>query len=342
MSLVNRRHYNMKLSIIVPIYNVERFLPRCLDSLLRQGLKQGEWEVICVNDGSTDNCADILEEYEWKHPGIFKIIAQNNKGVSEARNTGLRVAQGEWIGFVDPDDYLMNGGYKYLFDTYCHDGIDVIAFDKYYVYTDGVERKFADVPLEGQIIFDGDGAEAHNSYELPSVWSKLYRHKFLQQWKMFFEPVYFEDVLFIFQVFSHHPFFIYTNCKIYGYEKNHANSQMHTANKRKVLVQLDGLLWGAEYMNQYLSDGNTALDVAAHRCISIYIDEFFRKTSCIFLTWKEWRVYFRRFKRMPIHQSIKTGGKPKRIARLKNLAAYSYGCYLVISFFYRKYIYKVM
>ena len=64
----------MKLSVIVPVYNVEKFLPRCLDSLLRQGMEVGEWEVICVNDGSPDNCAAILAEYEKKYPDIFKVI----------------------------------------------------------------------------------------------------------------------------------------------------------------------------------------------------------------------------------------------------------------------------
>ena len=94
----------MKLSVIVPVYNVEKFLPRCLDSLLRQGLEVGEYEVICVNDGSPDNCAQILAEYEQKYPGIFKVITQENRGLGEARNTGMKVAQGEWITFVDSDD----------------------------------------------------------------------------------------------------------------------------------------------------------------------------------------------------------------------------------------------
>ncbi len=101
----------MKLSVIVPAYNVEKFLPRCLDSLLRQGLEVGEYEVICVNDGSPDNCAQILAEYEQKYPGIFRVITQENRGLGEARNTGMKVAQGEYIAFVDSDDYVVDGGW---------------------------------------------------------------------------------------------------------------------------------------------------------------------------------------------------------------------------------------
>ena len=66
----------MKLSVIVPVYNVEKFLPRCLDSLIRQGLSADEYEVICVNDGSPDNRAQILADYEQKHPDIFRVIMQ--------------------------------------------------------------------------------------------------------------------------------------------------------------------------------------------------------------------------------------------------------------------------
>jgi len=62
----------MKLSVIVPVYNVEKYLPRCLESLLRQGMETGEWEVICVNDGSPDNCGAILAEYEQKYPDILR------------------------------------------------------------------------------------------------------------------------------------------------------------------------------------------------------------------------------------------------------------------------------
>ena len=107
----------MKLSVIVPVYNVEKYLPRCLDSLLRQDMEAGTWEVICVNDGSPDNCATILAEYEQKHPEIFKVITQNNLGLGEARNTGMRAAQGEWIGFVDSDDSVVSLTNRYVINS---------------------------------------------------------------------------------------------------------------------------------------------------------------------------------------------------------------------------------
>jgi len=103
-----------KVSVIVPIYNVEEFLPRCLDSLLNQTLK--EIEIICVNDGSKDNSLNILNEYAQKDARII-IINQENNGASSARNNGLIHATGEYIGYVDADDWVEKDYYKLLYEN---------------------------------------------------------------------------------------------------------------------------------------------------------------------------------------------------------------------------------
>ena len=95
----------MKLSIIVPVYNVADYLAKCLDSLLTQDLPQNEYEIIVVNDGSTDNSGDIAQQYADKYAGIT-LINQANQGLSGARNTGIQQAKGDYIQFVDSDDYL--------------------------------------------------------------------------------------------------------------------------------------------------------------------------------------------------------------------------------------------
>lgn len=102
------------VSIIVPVYNVEKYLARCLNSLIEQTLY--EIEIICVDDGSTDNSPKILKQYADKYPNI-KIITQTNKGLSAARNTGMNHAQGKYIGFVDSDDWIDKDFYEKLFYT---------------------------------------------------------------------------------------------------------------------------------------------------------------------------------------------------------------------------------
>ncbi|MFU0826465.1 MAG: Glyco-trans-2-like domain-containing protein [Lachnoclostridium sp.] len=93
-----------KVSIIVPVYNVEKYLRQCMESLVNQTLK--EIEIIVVNDGSPDNSIKILEEYEKKYPDMVKVFTTENRGVSHARNYGLDHATGEYIMFVDSDDFV--------------------------------------------------------------------------------------------------------------------------------------------------------------------------------------------------------------------------------------------
>lgn len=96
---------NKALSIVVPVYNVEAFLPKCIDSLLNQDIDSAEYEIILIDDGSSDSCHGICDMYTEIHDNI-KVIHQGNEGLSAARNTGIDVAQGKYIQFVDSDDFL--------------------------------------------------------------------------------------------------------------------------------------------------------------------------------------------------------------------------------------------
>lgn len=91
------------LSIIIPIYNSEQFIPKCLDAILNQETKI-DYEVICINDGSKDNCGNLLKKYQEQYSDKMVIFEQENKGISAARNKGLELANGEYVGFIDNDD----------------------------------------------------------------------------------------------------------------------------------------------------------------------------------------------------------------------------------------------
>ena len=103
-----------KVSVIIPVYNVEQYLRECLDSVVNQTLK--DIEIICVNDGSTDNSLVILEEYAAKDERI-KIVNKENGGLSSARNCAIPLARGEYIGFVDSDDWIDLDFYEKLYNT---------------------------------------------------------------------------------------------------------------------------------------------------------------------------------------------------------------------------------
>ncbi|WP_289129529.1 glycosyltransferase [uncultured Clostridium sp.] len=105
---------NPKISVIVPIYNVEKYIHRAIDSILTQSLT--EFELILINDGSQDRCGEICNEYAQKDSRI-KVIHKNNGGVSSARNVGIENSSGQYIGFVDPDDYIDKEMYEKLYNS---------------------------------------------------------------------------------------------------------------------------------------------------------------------------------------------------------------------------------
>ncbi len=114
----------MKLSIIVPIYNTEKYLRKCIDSILAQTLT--DFECILVDDGSTDNCPSICDEYAEKDPRIV-VIHKPNGGQSDARNKGLDIAKGDYIGFVDSDDYIDTNMYEDLYNLAVTNGISMVV-----------------------------------------------------------------------------------------------------------------------------------------------------------------------------------------------------------------------
>jgi glycosyltransferase involved in cell wall biosynthesis len=115
----------MKVSIIVPVYNLEKYLVRCLDSLLDQDLNESEYEIICINDGSNDSSGDLISDYKNKYANII-YLNQENKGVSAARNAAMKVARGEYLLFVDGDDSLYPNVLKALYENADSNKLDLL------------------------------------------------------------------------------------------------------------------------------------------------------------------------------------------------------------------------
>lgn len=117
----------ISLSIIVPVFRAEQFLEQCVQSLLNQGFYDGEYEIILVDDGSDDNCPKICDHYAELHPQI-RVIHQENKGLSEARNAGIREAKGKYVTFVDADDYVETGSYNAVLQQVITNHLDILQF----------------------------------------------------------------------------------------------------------------------------------------------------------------------------------------------------------------------
>ena len=212
---------NPLVSIILPIYNVEKYLPKCLDSVINQTYKN--IEIICVNDGSPDNSQQILEEYRLQDSRII-IINQENNGLATARNTGLKNATGEFIYFLDSDDWIDKNLLYITLEQILITGADIAMFDVYNVYN---EYSFVPVPRVENFIKSFktnvlNYRENTNIRDLQcTAWSKLYRKNFLVDNNLWFPDGcrFGEDVPFWFALLYKNPKIVFINKFLYFYRK---------------------------------------------------------------------------------------------------------------------------
>lgn len=211
------------ISILIPVYNAEKYLRRCLDSILKQNYTN--WECILINDGSTDNSGNICDEYVTLDKR-FKVIHQSNKGVSSARNTGLNSLIGEWVTFVDSDDWVEN---NYLYELSSNiNNADIIICDSIIdEYKNKTVIKTFNIPKIKEELLQA--FPTHNHF-LGTPWNKLFKTSIIKAHNLSF-PLnikYNEDLLFTFSYCYYSSSIGSVNSKIYHY--NHLNDSSTTNN----------------------------------------------------------------------------------------------------------------
>lgn len=211
-----------KISILVPTYNVELYIKECLDSLISQH-NIDELEIICINDGSTDSSIEILYQYQSKYDFI-KIINQPNSGYGAALNTGLKHATGEYIGIVEPDDYISSNMYQELIKlTYEEANIDIIRATAIAFTKDGPLDGLYGLPPKGKFDYSfNTNINPHILTSPPAIWTSIYRRKFLIENNIILPEslgASYQDVSFFIQTMIHakkikvtwKPFYFYRN-----------------------------------------------------------------------------------------------------------------------------------
>lgn len=192
---------NIKVSVVMPIYNAYAYLRPALDSVLDQSLR--ELELICVDDGSDDGSVEIIEEYKSRDSRI-RVVKQENGGPAKARNSGLAIARGEYVAFLDADDFFELDLLEKLYGIAVRDDLD-IAIAKYDIYNSKKARFRANAEAPESEIYEVGGVTSKNEHPekiLQSAsgfaWDKLFRRSFLLEKKIsFLEDVkMFEDVYF--------------------------------------------------------------------------------------------------------------------------------------------------
>ncbi len=224
------------VSVILPVYNVEKDLPRCLDSLDKQTLPKDKWELIAVNDGSTDDSLGIVQNHIRLFPQI-QIISQENRGLAAARNRGIAAAKGDFIAFVDSDDCLMPDYLTALSESLESSRADMVIADAFMnrgneriSYIDGRVWDY----LEKSAISAGDLKMYPKTLLFqPSVWRRMYRRDFLtKNGFTFSEGLIFEDMPFHFQTMSKAEWIVFYPRQLYCYNDSRSESITNTRGDR--------------------------------------------------------------------------------------------------------------
>ena len=213
---------NQLISIIVPIYNVEDYLRQCLDSILEQTLSH--FEVVLVNDGSPDSSGDICREYVEKD-SRFHYFEKENGGLSDARNYGIERARGEYLTFIDSDDYIDPLHLEYLYKTLMNNDADIsvsnymnyhTSIDTFYLHTFG---DYYETNYSSEELLDNLAILERNDLSFSTIWGKLYKRSVFS-FLRFPKGVIGEDVALIYKIYTQVQKIVYFHKDTYIYREN--------------------------------------------------------------------------------------------------------------------------
>jgi glycosyltransferase involved in cell wall biosynthesis len=231
----------MLLSVIIPVYNVENYLARCLDSILDQNLDFSNYEIILVNDGSQDKSLDIALEYQKKYANI-KVISQENQGSSVARNAGYALAIGDYLYFMDSDDYVETAVFKNLLDLAIKLKLDLIGFDMLRTATSDHKSNvdFTEINKttnEVQVLTGKDFIASHN-YNNGTWWYFVKRDILIKTGISFERGIMIEDGIFTAELLLNCERVSFFKLKIYKYFLN-TNSTTSRKSREHIIKLID-------------------------------------------------------------------------------------------------------
>lgn len=295
------------VSVVIPIYNQEKYVRQCLESIKNQ--KNPQLQIIMVNDGSTDSSAKICEEF--LQDDRFQYIYQENAGVSVARNKGLEMVVGDWVAFVDPDDYVPEGYFERLLQLIDKEDIDIVSccctgFDEEKEEADLFFREDFEASndkekekLFMQLLCSSYGQPNHVFTAIGVPWGKLYRTSFLNQEGLRFNPIIrrMQDNIFNMYAFQRARKIKYVNEPLYYYRLDHISQFGKKYNpyafeyKREIRKERYEFFYGGNYWNNdklrelYYNEG--VLDF----CEVVAGQILHKESNC---TWKQKREFIRK------------------------------------------------
>lgn len=225
----------IKVSVIVPIYNTEKFLRKCIESIVNQTLQ--EIEIILINDGSTDNSHYICLEYAEKYPEKIRYINNKNIGCSATRNLGIELAQGKYIAFVDSDDYIEREMYKEMYEKAILDDAKVVVCGITSIYLNFGEKKEISIPIKSINKYD------RLSYrkKISNPVNKIFEKELGKKIKFPEKTHSFEDLVFCFKVLSQTEKVSYIYKSFYNYIFHGLNSVYNLEKRKGIFISFKEL-----------------------------------------------------------------------------------------------------
>lgn len=268
-----------KVSVIVPVYNVEEYLQPCLESILNQ--TYGDLEILCINDCSTDNSRAVLQEYQRKDSRIILLENETNGGLAYTRNAGLQRAAGEYVLFVDSDDTIASDLVERCMEVISDS--DMVCFDYQQVTADQqvIGRQYAYRMKDGLYTGEDFFREAvRTDSTIFSAWSKLYSRKFLtENHLVFYDGILYEDILFSFQCFIKAAKVYSLNRPFYKYRIREASIMTTGVAGRNIESYIISI---CELMKLYLCPG---FKPGMHEAAEGYIRKVCREYISVYRKW---------------------------------------------------------
>lgn len=302
-----------KISVIVPIYNVEKYVEQCIDSILEQTYKN--LEIILIDDGSTDLSSSICDEYAKRDDRIV-LIHKENGGAASAKNVGLRIATGEYVSFVDGDDYLEPDAYEYMVSKLIDEEADIVHCNHRDVYKENQNDRII-ITNETNVGSKEYLVDFTKKWINSLLWDKLYRRKI-------FNNIYFEeghkidDEFFTYQGVMNATKIVSTPKVVYNYRKRKSSVMLSVESQEEIFIdRLDYLNkrrkkvvekfpelkreFDYDYLNTILFlSGDTAITIEAMSEIKRLIKEFIKEE-------KIYGINFHLLRRLLILRYTRTG-----------------------------------
>ena len=245
----------INLSVIIPLYNGEKYISTCLESILGQELDS--IEIIIIDNASMDTSIDIIEQYMKKYKNIILIRNKRNQGPGAARNIGITKALGKYITFVDCDDYVSKDMYLNMYNYIEKYSLDCVTCEYDYVHNDDDLNSYSKEEDNIEIINKIQAVQKFLRGEMECYsWNKLYKTKFLLDNQVFFSEEIFtgEDVIFLAKVIVNSHKIGFSSNRFYKYRR-HLNSITSSTDNQKVIDHNRALIETIDYLKQNLSEG---------------------------------------------------------------------------------------